>query len=189
MEISLQELAGGALQEKVNQAFEKVMQNMQDPNTPWKNKRKITVGRTFAQNEDRTDCTCDISVDTKLAAVKPVSTKFCTQKDLAPGEIYAQEYGPGIRGQLSFEDVKTGLASKSDAIIPSPVTLKPYRTFTEVEQPESQFVFRMKEDKYDGVQCALFEADGGAWKLHAMESIQEYLEEQLKGVDGFTIIS
>ena len=105
MEISLQELAGGALQEKVNQAFEKVMQNMQDPNTPWKNKRKITVGITFAQNEDRIDCTCDISVDTKLAAVKPVSTKFCTQKDLATGEIYAQEYGPGIRGQMSFEDV------------------------------------------------------------------------------------
>lgn len=105
MEISLQELAGGALQEKVNQAFEKVMQNMQDPNTPWKNKRKITVEITFAQNEDRTDCTCDISVDTKLAAVKPVSTKFCTQKDLATGEIYAQEYGPGIRGQMSFEDV------------------------------------------------------------------------------------
>ena len=105
MEISLQELAGGALQEKVNQAFEKVMQNMQDPNTPWKNKRKINVGITFAQNEDRTDCTCDISVDVKLAAVKPVSTKFCTQKDLTTGEIFAQEYGPGIRGQMSFEDV------------------------------------------------------------------------------------
>lgn len=89
MEISLQELAGGALQEKVNQAFEKVMQNMQDPNTPWKNKRKITVGITFVQNEDRTDCACDISVDTKLAAVKPVSTKFCTQKDLSTGEIFA----------------------------------------------------------------------------------------------------
>lgn len=44
-------------------------------------------------------------MDTKLAAVKPVSTKFCTQKDLATGEIYAQEYGPGIRGQMSFEDV------------------------------------------------------------------------------------
>lgn len=85
--------------------------------------------------------------------------------------------------------VKTGVASKADAVIPSPVRLKPYRTFTEVDQPESDFVFRMKEDKYDGVQCALFEADGGAWKLHAMESIQEYLEEQLKGVDGFTIIS
>lgn len=95
----------------------------------------------------------------------------------------------GDDGVSQKATVKTGLASKSDAIIPSPVTLKPYRTFTEVEQPESQFVFRMKEDKYDGVQCALFEADGGAWRLHAMESIQEYLEEQLKGVDGLTIIS
>lgn len=113
MEISLQELAGGALQEKVNQAFEKVMQNMQDPNTPWKNKRKITVGITFAQNEDRTDCTCDISVDAKLAAVKPVSTKFCTQKDLATGEIYAQEYGPGIRGQMSFEDMEQSTEDKT----------------------------------------------------------------------------
>lgn len=80
-------------------------------------------------------------------------------------------------------------ASKADAVVPSPVRLKPYRTFTEVDQPESNFVFRMKEDKYEGVQCALFEADGGAWKLHAMESIQEYLEEQLEGVEGFTIIS
>ena len=41
MDISLHDLAGGALQEKVNQAFEQVMKNMQDPNTPWKNKRKI----------------------------------------------------------------------------------------------------------------------------------------------------
>lgn len=95
----------------------------------------------------------------------------------------------GDDGVSQKATVKTGLASKSDAIIPSPVTLKPYRTFTEVEQPESQFVFRMKEDKYYGVQCALFEADGGAWKLHAMESIQEYLEEQLQGIEGFTIIS
>lgn len=106
MEISLQEIAGGALQEKVNQAFAQVMKNMQDPNTPWKNKRKISVCLTFEQNEDRTDCTCDISVDTKLAAVKPVSTKFCTEKNLSTGEIVAQEYGPGIRGQMSFEDVE-----------------------------------------------------------------------------------
>lgn len=106
MEISLQDIAGGALQEKVNQAFEKVIQNMQDPNTPWKNKRKINLCLTFIQNEDRTDCTCDISVDTKLAAVKPVSTKFCTEKDVSTGEIFAQEYGPGIKGQMSFDDVE-----------------------------------------------------------------------------------
>lgn len=106
MEISLQDIAGGALQEKANQAFAKVMQNMQDPNTPWKNKRKINICLTFEQNEDRSDCTCDISVDTKLAAVKPVSTKFCTEKNIDTGEIFAQEYGPGIKGQMSFDDVE-----------------------------------------------------------------------------------
>lgn len=112
MEISLHDVAGGALQEKVNQAFEQVMKNMQDPNTPWKNKRKINLTLTFIQNEDRTDCTCDISVDTKLAAVKPVSTKFCTEKDVSTGEIFAQEYGPGIRGQMSFEGVEQNTEDK-----------------------------------------------------------------------------
>jgi len=113
MGINLQDMAGGALQEKVNQAFEKVMQNMQDPNTPWKNKRKISLCLTFEQNEDRTDCTCDILVDTKLAAVKPVSTKFCTEKDLDTGEIFAREYGPGIPGQMTFKDVEQGAGSKT----------------------------------------------------------------------------
>lgn len=113
MGINLQDMAGGALQEKVNQAFEKVMQNMQDPNTPWKNKRKINLCLTFEQNEDRTDCTCDILVDTKLAAVKPVSTKFCTEKDLDTGEIFVQEYGPGIPGQMSFKDVEQATGSKT----------------------------------------------------------------------------
>ena len=41
--------------------------------------------------------------------------------------------------------VKTGVASVSDAVVPNPVTLAPYRTFPEVEQPESKFIFRMKE--------------------------------------------
>lgn len=50
MEISLQELAGGALQEKVNQAFEKVMQNMQDPNTPYDERRSNDhIGRYGAE--------------------------------------------------------------------------------------------------------------------------------------------
>lgn len=105
MGINLQELAGGALQEKADQAFSKVLQNMQDPNTPWKNKRKINICLSFEQDEERTDVTCDIAVDVKLAAVKPVSTKFCTEMDLDTGRIFAQEYGPGIKGQMSFEDM------------------------------------------------------------------------------------
>ncbi len=48
-------------------------------------------------------------------------------------------------------------------------------TFLEVEQPVSQFVFRMK----DGPRAAIFEADGGAWRNQAIVNIREYLKEQL----------
>ena len=47
----------------------------------------------------------------------------------------------------------------------------------------------MKEDKYDGVQCALFEADGGAWRLNAMANIKEYLEHELNDLEQFTVIA
>ena len=40
--------------------------------------------------------------------------------------------------------IKTGIASKSEAIVPNPVKLRPYRTFSEVEQPVSDFIFRIK---------------------------------------------
>ena len=97
------------------------------------------------------------------------------------------EYGDD--GVSQKATVKTGIASKGEAIVPSPAKLKPFRTFVEVEQPVSSFIFRMKEDKYTkGIQCALFEADGGAWKLEAMEAIRAYLDSELEGVDGFTII-
>ena len=85
------------------------------------------------------------------------------------------EYGDDGVSQKAA--IKTGIASKGEAIIPSPIKLKPYRTFLEVSQPESDFVFRMKESM--GVFCALFEADGGAWKMDAMEYIKWYLEDRL----------
>lgn len=44
-------------------------------------------------------------------------------------------------------------------------------------QPESRFIFRMRE----GGKCAIFEADGGAWKLEAKKNIYNYLAEQLEG--------
>lgn len=97
------------------------------------------------------------------------------------------EYGDD--GVTQKATVKTGIASKGEAIVPNPVILQPYRTFVEVLQPYSQYIFRMKQDKYDGIQCALFEADGGAWKIESMKEIKAYLEEQLSGIEGFIIIS
>lgn len=97
------------------------------------------------------------------------------------------EYGDDGISQKAT--VKTGIASKGEALVPSPALLCPYRTFVEVDQPCSSFIFRMKDDKYKGVQCALFEADGGFWKIKAMDSIKAYLTEALKEYPNFIIIS
>ena len=53
--------------------------------------------------------------------------------------------------------------------------LKPYRTFNEVDQPESEFLLRLSE----GGGVALYEADGGAWKLQARRNVAEYLKNAL----------
>lgn len=55
------------------------------------------------------------------------------------------------------------------------VKLRPHRTFSEIEQPEGLFLLRLKKI-HDEICVALFEADGGAWKLTAIRSIIDYLE-------------
>lgn len=78
--------------------------------------------------------------------------------------------------------VKTGIASVGNAVLPNPVTLRPYRTFTEVEQPASRFVFRCKHDD-DGMKYMLAEADGGAWRGEAMRNVKEYLVTMVPGLN------
>lgn len=73
--------------------------------------------------------------------------------------------------------VKMGV-ELSDVIVPNPVKLRPYRTFAEIEQPESSYVFRIK-DTDRGPAFKLVEADGGLWKNSAMKKIKEYLEYEL----------
>lgn len=102
--VNLETFAGGALQEKFNDAMEKVLANLTDVNTPWKNKRKIIVEVTFEQNEDRDDSTVNVSVVPKLAPVKPVSTRMAIGKDLKTGELFAEEYGSQCRGQMTMDE-------------------------------------------------------------------------------------
>ena len=75
--------------------------------------------------------------------------------------------------------IKSGIANNTDVIVPNPVRLCPYRTFAEIEQPESSYVFRIK-DTEKGPLFKLVEADGGLWKNEVMKKIKEYLESQLE---------
>lgn len=89
----------------------------------------------------------------------------------------------GDDGITQTTTVKTGVATVADVMVPNPVTLSPYRTFAEVEQPASNFVFRMRSGN-DEPAAALFEADGGAWRIEAIANIRQWLELHLADALG-----
>jgi hypothetical protein len=78
--------------------------------------------------------------------------------------------------------VKQGIALKEQVTVKGRRTLRPYRTFREIDQPASEFVFRLRSVDGAVPQCALFEADGGKWKLDAVLSIKAWLEAKHLGV-------
>lgn len=81
-------------------------------------------------------------------------------------------------GTTQVATMTVGVASKADAIVPNPVTLIPFRTFQEVEQPESAFVFRIGE-RGGAPAFKLIEAEGGLWKMTAVNAIKDYIYDIL----------
>ena len=79
-------------------------------------------------------------------------------------------------GVTQVVEARKGVALKEQVEVRPRVKLTPFRTFLEVDQPESEFLLRVG----DGGQVGLFEADGGVWKLVAKRSIVAYLEGRLK---------
>lgn len=79
-------------------------------------------------------------------------------------------------GVTQVVEAKKGISLKEQVTIKPRVVLKPFRTFLEVEQPESEFIVRINEEG----EIGLFEADGGVWKLEAKRNIAAYFEERLK---------
>jgi hypothetical protein len=105
LHVDLTQLAGGTLQEKFDREITRVVENMQDPNTPFNEKRGITINLSFHQNELRDDAKIEISVKSKLAGVISAKTNFAMGKDLETGQVIVNEYGKQIPGQMSFSDM------------------------------------------------------------------------------------
>lgn len=104
--VELSNVVGGALQEKFNKSFERVIDNLQDQNTSFKVKRSITIKLTFEQNEERDDVSVSVDVQEKLAPQTGMKTSFAIGKDLKTGELYAEEYGKQVKGQTVMNAVR-----------------------------------------------------------------------------------
>lgn len=84
-------------------------------------------------------------------------------------------------------EARQGIALNSKETIKPIVKLRPYRTFLEVEQPEGEFLLRVD----DRGNVGLFEADGGAWKLHAKKNVAAYIENALSDMieSGLVVVT
>ena len=80
------------------------------------------------------------------------------------------------------------LGTDAKVNVPNPIKLAPFRTFPEIDQPKSDFVFRLEGNIERGVRCALYEADGEAWKLDAIKRIREWLRSA-DGMESISIIA
>lgn len=121
--IDLREMVGGALQDKFQHSFERVMENLQDRNTPFKDKREIIIKMTFAQNEQRDNVVASVKVTEKLASQGELTTQFAMGKDLRTGEVIAEEYGNQLKGQMALDtrsakvDMKTGEVLEEETVV------------------------------------------------------------------------
>ena len=106
-DLSIENLCGGAVQERINRALRKVSDNILDVNTEAKKKRSISLTLTFIPNEDdREDVSVEANVTMKLAPEEGVKTQFYINKDLTNEIITITEHVKGmIKGQLSFDDL------------------------------------------------------------------------------------
>lgn len=83
-------------------------------------------------------------------------------------------------GTTQQVSASAGLAKVSLVDVPNPVTLRPYRTFPEVEQPDSMYVLRAKSGHGDDLpSVALFMVEDPSWRYCARLSIAGYIKKQL----------
>lgn len=112
-----------------------------------------------------------------------LQANFVTSEDLETIMKVSGNIQAGTTASYSDDGVsqKTTIKSgvqRADVIVPNPVKLVPYRTFSEVEQPSSLYVFRIRDDGGEPM-FKLVEADNGLWKNAAMKKIKEYFEYEL----------
>lgn len=122
-----------------------------------------------------------------------LQSKFVTTPDLeaimqVAGNIEAKTTANyGDDGVTQKTTITQGVASKTDVIVPNPVQLIPYRTFLEIEQPSSNFVFRI-DGSGSVPEFTLIEADGGLWINQSKERIKEYLVGELQDISNDIVI-
>jgi hypothetical protein len=101
--------------------------------------------------------------------------KCASQISAEAGTSYEDD---GITQKVAM---RSGVTLKTTDTLRPIVSLAPYRTFAEIDQVLSTFVFRARVQGAT-VNLALFEGDGGRWQLAAVDAIAKWLEPKIPKV-------
>lgn len=119
IDINILQLAQGAVQEKLDREFEKVFENIQDPNVKATAKRTITLKIDLVPDDVRQVVKTNVTATSKLAPTEPVATTILTGKDLNTNRIEAHELHSGVPGQTYIDekgDLRTDTGKPVDAV-------------------------------------------------------------------------
>lgn len=119
IDINILQLAQGAVQEKLDREFEKVFENIQDPNVKATAKRTITLKIDLVPDDVRQVVKTNVTATSKLAPTDPVTTTILTGKDLTTNKIGARELQSGVPGQTYIDekgDLRTDTGDPVDVI-------------------------------------------------------------------------
>lgn len=104
-EVSLSELAEGAVQERFAIEFSKVLANIMDPNTDHKKKRKLQLNLTFESDENRDIALLQVDAKTTLAPAKGIATKILMDRDNYGNAVGAEFIQTALFGSGKSEEV------------------------------------------------------------------------------------
>lgn len=113
---TLENLAEGALAEKIRDGMAAVIENIADPNTPYKTKRKLNISLSFAPDEKRELVEVTMEVKPTLAPAMPAKTRVFIDKDLKSGRVVCAEYRHGVPGQMAMVADQAGTVKVEDPI-------------------------------------------------------------------------
>ena len=103
---SIADMMGGAVTERFNATLKTVLENIADPNTDAKKKRKIILELTISPSKDRATGDFSLSCNPILAPLSPISATVMFDRD-DQGNITATELGGQLPGQMDIDDLET----------------------------------------------------------------------------------
>lgn len=119
LELNIDQLAEGAVAEKIKTELERIAENILDLNTDFKKARSLSIKLSFVPNERRSEMNTRVDVTSKLAPSEEAVTTFLIGRDYNTGMIEMNELQSGQEGQTYFDQdgkLKTDIGEDIDEI-------------------------------------------------------------------------